>query len=135
VNAEQQMVRDFHAKFNFTANPISEEPKLLPLPIFEKRLQFIRDEVDELVDAMYEKDLSDRERVVKIADALADITYLVYGNAVAHGIDLEAVFAEVHRSNMTKSPSLDVDGKASKGPDYSPPQLEHILFPSKEVPR
>ena len=69
--------------------------------------------------------------IAEIADALADQLYILLGTAVAHGIDLEPVFTEVHRSNMTKF----VDGKAifgptgkiQKGPNYDPPRIMPIL--------
>ena len=67
------------------------------------------------------------EDLIKIADAIGDILYFVYGDAVAYGIPVIPVFNEIHRSNMTKSPCLDKDGKAVKGLDYSPPNLEKAL--------
>ena len=69
--------------------------------------------------AAAEDDLIDEERdelklaldagdVVKVADALADILYVVYGTADTYGIPIDACFREVHRSNMAK---LDENGK------------------------
>ena len=53
---------------------------------------------------------------IKIADALADLLYFIYGTAVAYGIDMESVFLEIHRSNMTKiRPAGGGDKKAVKG--------------------
>lgn len=40
---------------------------------------------------------------VLLADAIADLLYVVVGTAVTFNIPVEAVFDEVHRSNMTKS--------------------------------
>ena len=117
----QGKVRDFHLKFNFTANPINEKPTLIPIGLAMKRLKFLRKEVDELEEA---EQLGD---MVKIADALGDILYFVYGNAVAYGIPMIPVFNEIHRSNMTKSPCLDKDGKATKGEGYSPPDIVKAL--------
>ncbi|WP_443063182.1 MazG nucleotide pyrophosphohydrolase domain-containing protein [Streptomyces sp. NBC_00483] len=67
-----------------------------------------------------------------LAKELADVLYVTYGAADALGIDLPAVFAEVHRSNMSK---LDADGrvlrrddgKVLKGPGYRPPVLDHVV--------
>src|SRR5262245_52918208 len=63
-----------------------------------KKLRFalLEEEVSEYFEAAEAGD------VVKIADALADIVYVAYGTAVTYGIDLDAVLAEVHRSNMSK---------------------------------
>lgn len=68
----------------------------------------------------------------KLAKELADLLYVVYGTAYAYNLPIDAVFKEVHRSNMSKV-GLDgtikrrEDGKVLKGPDYRPPQLEFIF--------
>ncbi|NED98603.1 hypothetical protein G1H10_00285 [Phytoactinopolyspora halotolerans] len=67
-----------------------------------------------------------------VAKELADVLYVTYGAADALGIDLPAVFVEVHRSNMSK---LDADGrvlrradgKVLKGPNYQPPILDDLV--------
>jgi len=60
------------------------------------RLRLIDEEVDELKDAIKNSD------TVEIADALADILYVVYGAAGAFGIDIDEIFDMVHTSNMSK---------------------------------
>ncbi|PRX63621.1 putative HAD superfamily Cof-like phosphohydrolase [Nonomuraea fuscirosea] len=67
-----------------------------------------------------------------VAKELADVLYVTYGAADALGIDLPAVFVEVHRSNMSK---LDADGrvlrradgKVLKGAGYRPPDLDGLV--------
>ncbi|MEU8356070.1 hypothetical protein AB0C27_08650 [Nonomuraea sp. NPDC048882] len=67
-----------------------------------------------------------------VAKELADVLYVTYGAADALGIDLPAVFVEVHRSNMSK---LDADGrvlrradgKVLKGSGYRPPALDKLV--------
>jgi predicted HAD superfamily Cof-like phosphohydrolase len=113
-----EMVRDFHRHCNFTIN---DSPTLIGKDLFKWRNALLREEVDELESAFNEGNL------VKIADALADILYITYGTAVASGIPLEQVFREVHRSNMTKLPSSERDGKAQKGKDYSSPNLLKVF--------
>ncbi len=90
---------------------------------------FIQEEVDELDSACACRDL------VKIADALADIIYVTIRASLLLGIDLGPVFAEVHRSNMTKIPGHTVreDGKVLKGPHYSPPDVAAVL--ARQGPR
>lgn len=67
--------------------------------------------------------------VVGIADAIGDLLYVVLGTAVACGIQIEDIFSEIHRSNMTKfiDGHCRQDGKWMKGPSYTPAQLEPIL--------
>ncbi|MGE9363048.1 hypothetical protein [Isoptericola nanjingensis] len=72
------------------------------------------------------------------AEALADLaTALAEGGDVAAdalGIDLPAVFVEVHRSNMSKVDAdgcvlRRADGKVLKGSGYSPPDLGALVSP------
>ena len=79
------------------------------------RCDFIEEEAAELRSAV------ERGDVTGVADALGDLAYVVYGAALHFGIDLDAVVAEVHRSNMTKTPAGN--GKAVKGPGYRSPDL------------
>ena len=99
-----------------TALPSAEVQKL--------RMKLIREETAELQIAFIQNDL------VEVADALADLLYVTYGAAVACGIDIEPIFDEVHKSNMTKfiDGHKEPGGKWIKGPSYVPPQLEPILL-------
>ncbi len=59
-----------------------------------------------------------------LVDGLCDLLYVVYGTAVTMGVDLEPVFAEVQRSNMTKDGGgKDAGGKIEKGPNFTPPDV------------
>jgi predicted HAD superfamily Cof-like phosphohydrolase len=86
------------------------------------RVRLIEEEVTELIDALASGDLNG------VADALADIQYVVNGAAIVWGINLDNVHAEVHRSNMTKrGGTLREDGKLLKPEGYEPPQIERVL--------
>ncbi|SKC71773.1 Predicted phosphohydrolase, Cof family, HAD superfamily [Krasilnikoviella flava] len=68
------------------------------------------------------------------AKELADVLYVTYGAADALGIDLPAVFVEVHRSNMSKVDAdgrvlRRADGKVLKGRGYRPPDLDDLVVP------
>jgi len=114
----------FHEAFGL---PVRHRPTAdIPADEAVLRQALLDEEVDELRTAVGEGD------VVGIADALADIVYIACGTAHAYGIDLDAVVAEVHRSNMTKlggdgRPVYREDGKVLKGPSYEPPQLSAVL--------
>lgn len=86
------------------------------------------EELDEYIESAEFGDL------IGIADALSDLLYVVLGTAVTHGLDLEPLFDEVHRSNMTKAPLDPVTGKGDKGPDYQPPDLAPLLMVQGELP-
>ena len=68
--------------------------------------------------------------LVCIADGCADTKVVTDGTALACGIDLEPVFAEVHRSNMSKfiDGTFREDGKYVKGPSYSRAAIKPILI-------
>lgn len=105
---------------------VKTTPTLAKRKVQRMRLKLIREELKELRDAMNDKD------IVEIADALTDILYVTYGAGHTYGIDLDACFAEVHRSNMTKlgpdgKPIYREDGKILKGPNYSEPDLKKVL--------
>ena len=114
----------FHEVFGL---PVRHRPTAdIPAEEAQLRQALLDEEVDELRAAVAEGD------VVAIADALADIVYIACGTAHAYGIDLDAVVAEVHRSNMTKlgadgRPVYRPDGKVLKGPSYEPPQVAAVL--------
>jgi len=68
--------------------------------------------------------------LVELADALADSIYVIVGTAISFGIPINKVFAEVHRSNMTKSmlkDSKSIKGKTLKGDKFEPPKIREIL--------
>jgi predicted HAD superfamily Cof-like phosphohydrolase len=105
----------------------NETPTLdVPDQVKELRCALIEEEAAEFRDAVHAGDL------VAVADAIADLLYVVYGAALTFGIPVREVFAEVHRSNMTKVeddglPLYREDGKVLKGANYSPPDLAPIL--------
>lgn len=110
-----ERVRAFH---RMVGAPIRREPQHR-IPEEGIRISFIEEEFREYVTALTDGD------VVEVADALADLLYVVYGTALHHGINIDAVFQEVHRSNMTKTPNGA--GKAIKGPTFNKPQIADVL--------
>lgn len=106
------MLNEFHVRFGCTISP----------EILETRVKLLDEEYHEYVDAEKSGDH------IKIADALGDMTYVIFGTALVHGINLDAVLEEIHRSNMTKEPAITDGGKVYKGKNYSPPNLEKIIY-------
>ena len=94
--------------------------------IVQLRYDLIKEELDELNQAIKERDIKE------IADALTDILYVTYGTGHAFGIDLDECFNEVHASNMSKlgsdgKPIYNEKGKVVKGPTYFKPDLNKFL--------
>jgi predicted HAD superfamily Cof-like phosphohydrolase len=113
------MVQEFHEQFDIH---ISTTPSVPGEATQILRNRLIQEEFEEFQEAMQRKDLS------AMAKELADLLYVVYGTAVSLGIDMEPVFKEVHRSNMSKVGGYKrEDGKWVKPPTYSPASLDNIL--------
>lgn len=109
------MVKEFHEKYNHYIGKCGYWP---PAEISQLRDKLIDEESKEFQSASSQID---------IADAIADLLYVTFGAALAYGIPIEEVFAEVHRSNMTKSTKTNIIGKTVKGPDWEPPDIGGIL--------
>ena len=101
---------------------VKNKPSFSSDKINKLRLDLIKEELDELKEAMDNKDL------LEVADALTDILYVTYGAGHAFGIDLDKCFDEVQNSNMSKldkngKPIYNEAGKVLKGPNYFKPDL------------
>jgi predicted HAD superfamily Cof-like phosphohydrolase len=120
------MLEEFHAVFGAhlehapTAD-LSDETIAL-------RASLIQEELDEYRRAAEAHDLTG------VADALSDLMYVVLGTYVSHGLQehAEALFAEVHASNMSKLDESGkviyrADGKVLKSALWRPPNLDSIL--------
>ncbi len=92
------------------------------------RHRLLREEFDELTDAMLENDL------VETADAYADMIYVLLGSAVMHfgAVRFARVWNEVHRSNMAKLIDgklvMREDGKVLKPDGWTPPNVSGALW-------
>ena len=105
---------------------VKDEPSLSSDKINKLRIDLIKEELEELIEAMNNKDL------LEVADALTDILYVTYGAGQAFGIDLDKCFEEVQNSNMSKlgdngKPIYNESGKVMKGPNYFKPDLSKFV--------
>lgn len=105
--------------------PLMSFPHFPSTRVRELRRNLILEEWREFLEA---------SSLEKIADALGDMVYVIYGTAYAYGFNLDEVVREIHRSNMTKIADgiFDEGGKLLKGPNYDPPRLEDVLWPNGE---
>ena len=105
---------------------VKNKPSFSTDKINKLRIDLIKEEIDELTEAMKNKDL------LEVADALTDILYVTYGAGHAFGIDLDKCFDEVQNSNMSKldesgKPIYNDSGKVMKGPSYFKPKLSKFV--------
>jgi predicted HAD superfamily Cof-like phosphohydrolase len=126
MRAQIQAVDDFHKAFGAYRNDAPTGG--IPPEVQALRVRLIAEELEEYRQAAEAGDL------VGVADALSDLAYVLYGTYVAHGLqaEAEALFAEVHASNMSKldadgKPVLREDGKVLKSARFRPPDLRAVL--------
>ena len=105
---------------------VKNKPSFSSDKINRLRIDLIKEELDELNDAMKNRDL------LEVADALTDILYVTYGAGHAFGIDLDKCFDEVQNSNMSKldkngKPIYNEAGKVMKGSSYFKPDLSKFI--------
>ncbi|GGR93573.1 hypothetical protein GCM10010269_35790 [Streptomyces humidus] len=117
------LVREFHRAFGLDVRttPTQVSPRLAA-----QRASLLAEEAAEAAEVSVSGPLD------RLAHELADVVYIAYGTALVHGMDLDAVLAEIHRSNMTKlGPDGQVtrraDGKVLKGEHYLPPDVSAVL--------
>ena len=117
MKKELEMVAEFHKKFKV---PVAETPSLIPEDRSLLRYKMAKEEVEEYQEGVEKNDLEN------IAKELTDLLYATYGTILEHGLQdkIEEIFAEVHRSNMTKEYH---PYKVQKGPDFSKADLSKIL--------
>ena len=105
---------------------VKDKPAFSTDKINKLRIDLIKEELEELTEAMKNNDL------LEVADALTDILYVTYGAGHAFGIDLDKCFEEVQNSNMSKldkdgKPIYNDAGKVMKGPSYFKPDLSKFV--------
>ena len=105
---------------------VKTKPSFSSDKINSLRYDLIKEELEELKEAMENKDL------LEVADALTDILYVTYGAGHAFGIDIDQCFEEVQSSNMSKlgedgKPIYNESGKVMKGPKSFKPDLTKFV--------
>lgn len=153
---EQKQVQDFMKKADQECPP---KPTIPDLATRKLRARLMLEEVLETIndglglDVMVKVDLTEyseidiktttvveldnikfvrrgKPNLVELADGLADLAYVsYYGTANACGIDMEPIFQEVQKSNISKfiDGYKDENGKFRKGPSFVPPDIKSII--------
>jgi predicted HAD superfamily Cof-like phosphohydrolase len=89
-------VAEFHETFK---HPIQPKPIIPSTERCKLRVSLLAEELKELEEAIQQQDL------IEVADALCDLQYVLAGAILEFGLGekFEKLFAEVHRSNMSKA--------------------------------
>lgn len=125
-----EQVKEFHEAFNLLeTQSYKNHPE-----IWKLRYKIGLEELDEYKLACENKDN------VEIADALGDQLYIILGSIISHGLEdkIEAIFDEIHKSNMSKldkngKPLYREDGKVKKSELFKQPNIKQILEGQQEM--
>lgn len=110
INKEYNMVKEFHKAFN---HPVAENPTLMSLERAKKRYKWMKEEIDEFIEATENGDIYEQ------IDAMIDNIYFALGTLVEIGVYPEKIFEIVQNANMSKlwedgKPRYNKDGKVIK---------------------
>lgn len=116
IDEAVDLVKEFQKR---ARQPVANEPTILTSFQVQRRIDWIKKEIDELYDA---------SNIYEQADALVDTLYYLLGAFVEMGIYPDELFKVVHQYNMKKVDSTnavhDIDGRILKPNNWSHPDLE-----------
>lgn len=137
-------VAEFHRAFGY---PVRSVPAVPGSDEIRLRLRLIHEEFRELIEAhtrgnmlswtedafdeiLHHIDTITPEEVdlPAVADALADLDYVIAGTRLTYGIPGAEVAEEVHAANLAKvGGKPDASGKLQKPAGWKPPDVEGVL--------
>jgi predicted HAD superfamily Cof-like phosphohydrolase len=123
INDAYYAVKEFHKAFN---HPYTEKPTLMNLDRAEKRYSWMKEEIDEFIEATKNNDLYEQ------VDAMIDNIYFALGTLVELGVEPEPIFKIVQEANMSKlwedgKPRFRAeDGKVIKPPTWVDPHSKIV---------
>ncbi len=136
MKKQLEQVQQFHDAFGLHTQGVHSK-RVASLTV-ELRRKLIAEEAKEVDEELQ----SPEYNIVNLAKELADLCYVIYGTVLAFGIkdEFEAVFNEVHNSNMSKldkdgKPIYREDGKVLKGENYFKADIAKVLHEYKKNKR
>lgn len=127
---ESNQVKEFRKSFILPIGKVKPEIEIqyISKETMLLHLKLINEEYFELIESLVNRN------IVEVADAIADIRYLLCGLELELNLQSysEAIFDEVHASNMSKldengKPIYREDGKVLKSEKYFKPNIAKIL--------
>lgn len=125
-------LREFHRTIGADSpqRPTPPTPERLRLrwTLIEEEVGEVRAEVDGLLPRLSAGEALAPADLAPLAHELADLLYVTYGALDQLGIDADAVFAEVHRANLSKANGpRRADGKLLKPAGWRPADVRGVL--------
>lgn len=127
-----QKIVEFH---DAVGAPVPSKPVVPSLEILQLRQKLLQEEFTEASDAwerltavLQSDDPAQPADVTEWVHELADLLYVTYGAILACGVNADAVFAEVHRANLSKAGGpRRADGKILKPPGWQPADVRSVI--------
>jgi len=121
-------VGDFHKKFDLPHAEDGGPPALLDEDTMNFRIDFMHEELEEFFQATEAGD------IVKAADALCDLVYVVLGTAHMMRLPFNECWKLVQEANMTKVRADNADDPRSKrGHELDVVKPEHFVSPEGAI--
>lgn len=121
-------IKEFHKKFELEA---LEKPGFLNENHMDFRIKFMQEELNEFIDAYYEKD-----NLHDAFDALIDLTYVVLGTAYLMSLPFKEGWSLVHEANMKKRRATEKEqskrnstSDVVKPEGWVAPNLNKLIYP------
>ncbi len=127
-----QKIKEFH---DAVGSPVPEKPVLPSLQTLALRHRLIQEEYEEVTEAwealtavLQANNPAQPANLTNWIHELADLLYVTYGAILACGVDADAVFAELHRANLSKAGGpRRADGKLLKPPGWQPADVRGVI--------
>ena len=131
-----QEARNFREAFGQEMLPNISRYGFIKKQLWNLQIDLIKEEAQEFVEAADEvfADPENDKRRAEMLKELGDLVFVCYQFAAAFNLDLDETLRRIYESNMSKldeqgNPIYRADGKVLKGPNYEPPDLNH-LYPN-----
>lgn len=122
IHGIEEAQRDVRAFNKSIGTRMHDRPHTISPTDARLALSLIDEERRELELAWLQDDLPE------LADAIVDSIYVLLGLACRLGIEIEPLWAEVHRANMRKvGGPKDSNGKQTKPAGWQPPRIAELL--------
>lgn len=127
-----QKIKEFH---DAVGAPVPPKPVLPAMETLLLRQKLLQEEFAEATEAwemltavLRSDDPAQPADVTDWVHELTDLLYVTYGAILACGVDADAVFAEVHRANLSKAGGpRRADGKILKPPGWQPADVRSVI--------
>ncbi len=127
-----QKIVEFH---DAVGAPVPPKPVVPSLDILKLRQKLLQEEFAEATEAwetltavLQSNNGAQAADVTNWVHELTDLLYVTYGAILACGVDADAVFAEVHRANLSKAGGpRRADGKILKPPGWQPADVRGVI--------